>query len=245
MNYKIIGYQFSVNDVSHVQIRKTLDIFVVFASAGGVLKFISIFVASFVGFFSMPILPSLLANRLYKWQTPETCTFLSENQKINTTAPLDYIVPDQDHTKIPIPHCYSLHKFLLQLCGKCRSKYWVKDYQNMLSVVKTDVNKQLNIVSQLRRMRAHGFAHSMMVDKGILQICVKNSKTKPLLKEVCSDKSHWDRYEQYTSREKFIVTITRKYIEICNREKLGVRLKAKAEKDEIRRCTQERCEALA
>ena len=74
--YKIIGYQFSVSDSSIVQTRKTLDIFQVFASAGGVLKFISLFIASFVGFFSQPIVPSLLANRLFKWQTPDTCNFL-------------------------------------------------------------------------------------------------------------------------------------------------------------------------
>jgi len=65
--YKIIGYQFSVNDVMLVQTRKTLDILQVFASAGGVLKFISLFIASCVGFFSQPTMPSLMANRLFKW----------------------------------------------------------------------------------------------------------------------------------------------------------------------------------
>lgn len=121
-----------------------------------------------------------------------------------------------------------MHKTLLKLFGSCRKNYWVKDYQNMLGLVKTDIGFQLDIVTQLRRLRAHGFALSMLMDKGTINICSDKSRTKPLVKDVCVNQSHWEKYEQYTNREKFIVCITRQYIDIKNREKEVEHIKLRA-----------------
>jgi len=105
----------------------------------------------------------------------------------------------------------------------------------MLGEVKADVGFQLDIVTQLRRLRAHGFALSMMFDKGILHICSDKAKTKPLVRNVVLNESQlWERYEQYTNREKFIVCITRQYIDIIGREKEALRLKTEAERAKAR-----------
>ena len=65
VKYKIIGYQFNVDDSRKVESRKTKDVLQVFGSFGGVLKFLGTIVGGIVGFFSTPAFPELLANRLY------------------------------------------------------------------------------------------------------------------------------------------------------------------------------------
>jgi len=50
------------------------------------------------------------------------------------------------------------------LCGMCnRKKYW-NTYMKTLSNVNTDMKKEMDIVVLVRRIRAHGFALSMLFD---------------------------------------------------------------------------------
>jgi len=164
--YKIIGYQFSVSDSRKLEIRKTKDILQVFGAFGGVLKFFGAIVGGIVGFFSAPAFPELLANRLYQWQTPES--FAPESDKSGYYASKKlFKKPD---TEIPLVSHYIFHRILLKLTGFCRKRYWASDYQLMLNKVKADASFQLDIVTNFRRIRAHGFGISMLLDKGILAI---------------------------------------------------------------------------
>jgi hypothetical protein len=51
------------------------------------------------------------------------------------------------------------------LCGMCdRKKYW-NTYMKTLNKVENDMKKQMDIVQLIRRLRAHGFALSMLFEK--------------------------------------------------------------------------------
>jgi len=113
----------------------------------------------------------MLANRLYKWKTPENCLFLTEKDSPNQIFEAPKNTLRENHYQVPEVSLYSLHMIAYKLCGCCRGKYWVKDYQETLAKVKQDASSQLDIVHNLRRLRAHGFAMSMLLEKKTLNIC--------------------------------------------------------------------------
>jgi len=174
--YKIIGYQFSVDDSRKVETRKTKDILQVFGAFGGVLKFLGAIVGGIVGFFTVPAFPELLANRLYQWQTPDSCEGLGKPDGFQYSRKM-FKKPD---VEIPLVDHYIFHRILLRLTGCCRKRYWASDYELMLNKVKADASFQLDIVRNLRRIRAHGFGISMLLDKGILAIASSQAKEKPV-----------------------------------------------------------------
>jgi len=93
------------------------------------------------------------------------------------------------------------------LCGMCdRKRYW-NTYMKTLSRVDADMNKQMDIVTLIRRLRAHGFALSMMFEKETLKSISKKSKGKPfemdeVEEEVSSDNNLWGAQEMFSRAEK-------------------------------------------
>ena len=65
------------------------------------------------------------------------------------------------------------------LCGMCnRKKYW-NTYMATLKKVEDDMKTQMDMVQLIRRLRAHGFALSMMFDQKTLGMISQKSKGKP------------------------------------------------------------------
>jgi hypothetical protein len=175
--YKIIGYQVSVADSRMVQTRKTSDAIQVFGNFGGVLKLLNTLIGAFVGIFSAPTVATLMANRLYSWSPPKTCDIIQPKEEFEAGRKILSVT----NTAIPLVPNYIFHRIILLLTGCCRKeRYWAHDYQDMLDRVKKDAGVQLDIVTNLRRIRAHGFGLSMLLDKGILSIGAGKAKVKTI-----------------------------------------------------------------
>lgn len=65
------------------------------------------------------------------------------------------------------------------MCGICNHKKYWRTYRDTLNKVEADMRKQMDIVKLIRRLRAHGFALSMMYEKETLKLISKKSKGKP------------------------------------------------------------------
>jgi len=65
------------------------------------------------------------------------------------------------------------------LCGMCcRGRYW-NTYMATLASVEDDMKEQMDMVQLIRRIRAHGFALSMLFDSKTLKLISAKSKGKP------------------------------------------------------------------
>jgi len=70
------------------------------------------------------------------------------------------------------------------------------------------MKKQMDIVKLIRRLRAHGFALSMMYEKETLRLISKKSKGKPFESDqepepvVSSDGNLWGTHEMFSRAEK-------------------------------------------
>lgn len=70
--YKITGIQLNVSNLKHVTHRKTLMILAVFSRVGGLLRIVNLVASRFVAAFAKPTFFTLIANRLYTWEKPDT-----------------------------------------------------------------------------------------------------------------------------------------------------------------------------
>lgn len=111
------------------------------------------------------------------------------------------------------------------LCGMCdRKRYW-NTYKSTLEKVGDDMKKQMDIVKLIRRLRAHGFALSMLFEKNTLSLISKKSKGKPFeeeqepVEEVSSDNNMWGSHEMFTKKEK--EEIVKKEMQQALKEKMG------------------------
>jgi hypothetical protein len=66
----------------------------------------------------------------------------------------------------------------------------------------------------------------MLLDKGILSIGAGKAKVKSIDKKPKGFVTAWEHYEQYTQRDKFMVNMTKKYLEITEREKEAANLQS-------------------
>lgn len=95
------------------------------------------------------------------------------------------------------------------LCGVFCRKQWWDTYKKTLDKVDDDMTKQMDIIQLIRRLRAHGFALSMMYEKSTLHKISQKSKGKPFESEDDTDKiivddttNLWGAHEMFSKDEK-------------------------------------------
>ena len=76
----------------------------------------------------------------------------------------------------------------------------------------SDINRNLDVVALLRRLRIYGFAISILLNPEILNVITSLSEKKPL-KEYKKTKITWKMYESFSLREKFAIVFLKKYRE--------------------------------
>ena len=79
--------------------------------------------------------------------------------------------------------------------------------------VEDDVNSSLDVVNLLRRLRMHGFAIALLLDKPLLKSISTVSQQKPLIDPAkLSQKSLWDKYEHVSFNEQILISIYKRFL---------------------------------
>lgn len=81
---------------------------------------------------------------------------------------------DLKHEPIPIPKNLELTRcYTTIFC--CLKPKWYKKYESNLKTVSRDQNENLDILNLMRRMRAHGFAISTLLEPLVLTLVSERS----------------------------------------------------------------------
>jgi len=119
-----------------------------------------------------------VANRLYTWNEPECITkvFQTKNGAISEEK------EEKKEEHIMFLGMMGMRRLWYRaLCGMCnRKKYW-NTYMKTLKLVEDDMKVQMDMVQLIRRLRAHGFALSMLFDAKTLKLISNKSKGRPHL----------------------------------------------------------------
>ena len=79
--------------------------------------------------------------------------------------------------------------------------------------VEDDVNSSLDVVNLLRRLRMHGFAIALLLDKPLLKSISTVSQQKPLIDPAkLSQKSLWDKYEHVSFNEQILISLYKRFL---------------------------------
>jgi hypothetical protein len=66
---------------------------------------------------------------------------------------------------ILIPKCLECHYFMNTFIICCRKRKWFVEYEKQINNAKFDINRNLDLVSFLKRLRMHGVALTILFDK--------------------------------------------------------------------------------
>lgn len=96
-------------------------------------------------------------------------------------------------------------RLFYETIGICFAKNYWNTYIGSLKKVEDDMEKQMDMVTLMRRLRAHGFALSMLFDKKTLKMISDKSVGKPCEPdpEVCTNL--WGTYDMFTGAEKGVI----------------------------------------
>lgn len=187
---------------------------------GGFVAFINQFASIIVSYFAKPQFASFVANRLYTWHEPENVAKAFkphlfeayEDDNGNKVEPEPRELTKKKYEPIMFLGFMGMRRLWYRaLCGMCnRKKYW-NTYKNTLDKVEKDMERQMDIVQLIRRLRAHGFALSMMYEKNTLRAISKKSKGVPCKSEsepeeyFSSDGNLWGTHEMFSKDEKMLI----------------------------------------
>jgi hypothetical protein len=125
-----------------------------------------------------------LATEFYTWDIPQS--FKSRKGKVKTEqfGALKEEMKDLHAVKIPRPKCLSFQQLLFKIffCQKFQPA-WYKDYCEVLRAVQMDLDRTLNILDLIKRMRMHGFALTCLWDNDSRKFFSHQAHTKHI-KEV-------------------------------------------------------------
>jgi hypothetical protein len=158
-----------------------------------------------------------VANRLYTWHEPEKIAKVFkphlfeayEDDHGNKIDPEPRELVKKKYEPIMFLGFMGMRRLWYRaLCGMCnRKKYW-NAYKGTLDKVEKDMKRQMDIVQLIRRLRAHGFALSMMYEKETLRAISKKAKGVPFEsdpepeKYMSSDGNLWGTHEMFSKDEK-------------------------------------------
>ena len=122
-----------------------------------------------------------------------------------------------------VPRCLDWSLLAQRIC-QCFAQTWLKKYKETLETVELDLQRNLDILNMLRRMKMHGFALSVLLDQPSRRFISNASMDKPLeyVKEVTNNKPKmlWLQFEQMSRPEKTMIAIFTRYLAIKSLEKV-------------------------
>ena len=116
---------------------------------------------------------ALIANRMYIWTPPSEDTGKSRTKKQSKFY--------EHETPLEVPRCLEFWTFLSKSgCKYClKNTEWAK-YKKALKKVEFDIDANLDITVVLRRLRMHGFALDLLLNKKVIRAFTKLSENKPV-----------------------------------------------------------------
>jgi hypothetical protein len=187
--------------------RKTMNWQELVGKVGGLMGFIGMFASRVVGYFSELQFASLVANRLYTWKEPKNVTQSFKKKGIDGEE-----IHDENKGKVEEPVMF-LDKMGFRrlwyraMCGMCcRDRYW-NTYKKTLDDVNSDMKKEMDIVTLMRRVRALNLGMSILFEEKTLHmISAKGARkpSKPLdeSEDVDEIANLWCTYSRFNEKEK-------------------------------------------
>jgi len=176
--YKFFGMQINASDKKTVYKRVKFDLLQLFSYIGGLALVLFLMAQCVVSSCARTSLNGQLGNRLYTWVPPPSLMHDSkrEDSKLDMLDNTLYRKQRHDmeyaqklagkgrHQKfasrfkiIPVPPCLDCVAFVYGICFCCKPK-WFRDYEEALKEVDKDIDRSLDVVDFMRRLRMHGFA---------------------------------------------------------------------------------------
>jgi hypothetical protein len=158
---------------------------------GGLQGLVFTFFGYFITKFSNLELKGLIANHFFTWEAPESwhpdskyqhnrCfNCKTESSKVKKGPSTSALRKRESEDYIPIPSYLDWNQLWFSVISCCPAKWYV-DYKDALNVVHYDLEKSLDILTMLRRLRMHGMALSMLVEKETKILIAERSRDKPL-----------------------------------------------------------------
>ena len=135
---------------------------------------------------------------------------------------------EQDFEEIKIPKCIDMWQ-LSNICRCCcKEKRYLK-YRKTLDIVQEDIDHNLDLLTVIRRLRAHGTCLNFLLDAKTLNKCVELSIMRPVncIQEQ-SVKGFWHKDEAIGLKQERILGFYKLF------HKIGLREKANKEKTRSR-----------
>ena len=191
--YKFIGLQINVSDVRLETHRKTTDLLRLVAYIGGATRFSVLIGSLLVARFGKMRLSALLANRFYTWDTPDSFRKMAAEDTRkwrwykcwwgHNQLKTSILSGTRNNVSIPIPFGLNIVQLMYTFCFCFCRRDWYREYLKTLVIVNKDIDKGLDILNLLRRLRMHGFGVATMFKEDERKFIAGRAENKPL-KEV-------------------------------------------------------------
>jgi hypothetical protein len=123
---------------------------------------------------------------------------------------------------VPINAYYDWHDFFFSYIACCFKPAWYNEYFDTLTTVDTDIDRTLDIVTLLRRLRMHGIALSMLTNHTERNLIALRSTNKPIenvkQKGKTLNPNLWAQFESLTTSGKFLVYFLSRYKQLHDAE---------------------------
>ena len=170
--------QINASDQKTVYKRVKYDLLQLFSFIGGLSIVLFLIAKCVVSSCARTSLNGKLGNRLYTWVPPPSLMLDSkrEDSKLDVLDNTLYRRQRHDmeyaqkltgkgrHVKfssrfkiIPVPPCLDCVALVYGICFCCKPR-WFRDYEDALQEVDKDIDRSLDVVDFMRRLRMHGFA---------------------------------------------------------------------------------------
>jgi len=179
----------------------------------------------FVAMFTFPVLSSLISNKLYVYDEPESLKSLNKDatkiNKVEFSSNNISLNTNNVQCEMPWFSVIDLH-FLLHKCY-CKRRKWYKDYDNELQNVNADLGRNLDIVNFMRRLTSYSYAFKFLLDKTLVTIISERSNKITLLKKGTIEKlpNHFGKFGHYGMQDLWLISIYRMYMDM-SAKKVGV-----------------------
>lgn len=142
--------------------RSTENILDILAKLGGLLRGVTAGLGMFVMFFADGIITTVIANKFYTWVRPDSFDNINGIKKFSSKKVKSKSSLEEE--PVALQKYMDLRKFIFFCCPCKKKPGWYTDYLKELGEIHEDVNDSLDLITLLRRLRAHGFILSALMD---------------------------------------------------------------------------------
>jgi hypothetical protein len=131
----------------------------------------------------------------------------------------NYKTKIEGHQIIPIPEYLEL-KFILFKCCFCFRSAKFKHYMETMDEVGEDLQTHMDLITFMRRIRMHGFALTVMLNKTYRIFTASRSKRKALESiTIKTNNKNWNKYEDLSYRERIEAGIFKRFMDVTEHAK--------------------------